>query len=276
MYVRLAFAVAAHMEPDVLLVDEVLAVGDAEFQKKCLGKMQTVVRHGRTVLFVSHNMAAMKALCDRAVLLDAGRVVADGPVDAIVDRYLGTGAAPVAQTVIPDDAVRSGSGEARFRSVELMTIDGRPCGELYFGQRFRIRVTVEVIRPIAAAVAGVVIDALDGTSVASAFSTDRRAPPLALPSGWQVLEVDVDLHLLPRTYAIKLMLNRTDGYDIDVVQRTLDFIVMNVAETGGDSYPWGTVHGYVRAQAAWRGPAPVTPATPESLAVAGPSARQRP
>ena len=69
MYVRLAFAVAAHLEPEILLVDEVLAVGDAEFQKKCLGKMQTVVREGRTVLFVSHNMAAIKSLCQRAILL---------------------------------------------------------------------------------------------------------------------------------------------------------------------------------------------------------------
>lgn len=88
MYVRLAFAVAAHLEPDILIVDEVLAVGDAEFQKKCLGKMHDVSRGGRTVLFVSHNMAAIQALCSRAIWLDTGTVAHQGPVDECIGRYL--------------------------------------------------------------------------------------------------------------------------------------------------------------------------------------------
>src|SRR5437870_342733 len=88
MYVRLAFAVAAHLEPEILIVDEVLAVGDAEFQKKCLGKMQEVSKGGRTVLFVSHNMAAIKSLTTRSVVLDAGRVVFDGAAPAAIHAYL--------------------------------------------------------------------------------------------------------------------------------------------------------------------------------------------
>src|SRR4051812_43768777 len=89
MYVRLAFAVAAHLEPEILIVDEVLAVGDTEFQKKCLGKMDEVSRReGRTVLFVSHNLAAVAQLANRAVLLDNGRVAFDGPVSAAVSAYL--------------------------------------------------------------------------------------------------------------------------------------------------------------------------------------------
>jgi lipopolysaccharide transport system ATP-binding protein len=88
MYVRLAFAVAAHLEPEILIIDEVLAVGDAEFQKKCLGKMQDVSqREGRTVLFVSHNMSAVRSLCNRAVLLADGKVVASGTANAMTDRY---------------------------------------------------------------------------------------------------------------------------------------------------------------------------------------------
>lgn len=87
MYVRLAFAVAAHLEPEILVVDEVLAVGDAEFQKKCLGKMSEVTGGGRTVLFVSHNMTAVSALCDRALLLDRGRAVAQGEVETILATY---------------------------------------------------------------------------------------------------------------------------------------------------------------------------------------------
>ncbi len=88
MYVRLAFAVAAHLEPEILVIDEVLAVGDAEFQKKCLGKMNDVASQGRTVLFVSHNMAALGNLCKNAVLLDKGRIVREGLSSDIIDFYL--------------------------------------------------------------------------------------------------------------------------------------------------------------------------------------------
>ena len=90
MYVRLAFAVAAHLEPEILVVDEVLAVGDAQFQKKCLGKMSEVAGQGRTVLFVSHNMTAIRRLCERAVLLDQGVVVNIGQVDEVVSTYMDT------------------------------------------------------------------------------------------------------------------------------------------------------------------------------------------
>ena len=88
MYMRLAFAVAAHLEPEILIVDEVLAVGDAAFQKKCLGKMKDVVGHGRTILFVSHNMAAIQQLCRRCILLRKGAVVADGSCSSVTSEYL--------------------------------------------------------------------------------------------------------------------------------------------------------------------------------------------
>lgn len=87
MRVRLAFAVAAHLEPEILLVDEVLAVGDAEFQKKCLGKMDSISKEGRTVLFVSHNMQAVRSLCSRAILLDRGKKICDGDVNTVINRY---------------------------------------------------------------------------------------------------------------------------------------------------------------------------------------------
>lgn len=98
MYVRLAFAVAAHLEPEILIVDEVLAVGDAEFRKKCLGKMQDVAGHGRTVLFVSHDMAAMRALCNTCILVRDGQIQAKGDTEAIVNKYTRTN--PVANSKI--------------------------------------------------------------------------------------------------------------------------------------------------------------------------------
>jgi lipopolysaccharide transport system ATP-binding protein len=118
MYLRLAFAVAAHLEPEILIVDEVLAVGDAAFQKKCLGKMGAVARDGRTVVFVSHNMGAVQMLCRSALLLSAGRVVASGPTGQVVAEHLRL-SGQTSIVPIPDRTDRSGSGRVRFHSLSL-------------------------------------------------------------------------------------------------------------------------------------------------------------
>jgi lipopolysaccharide transport system ATP-binding protein len=119
MFVRLAFAVAAHLEPEILIVDEVLAVGDAVFQQKCMGKMDAVSkREGRTVLFVSHNMAAIQHLCGRAVLLKGGQIHTEGDPARVVSEYLTD--ARQGQTVSLDDwKDRSTTGEARITRVEI-------------------------------------------------------------------------------------------------------------------------------------------------------------
>ena len=118
MFMRLAFAVAAHLEPDILLVDEVLAVGDAAFQKKCLGKMGNVAKEGRTVLFVSHNMASIVSLCNRAALIDSGRILCDGIPGDIVGRYLQS-AATMGSVSLDERADRDGDGTVRFTSLQI-------------------------------------------------------------------------------------------------------------------------------------------------------------
>ncbi len=124
MYVRLAFSVAAHLEPEILLVDEVLAVGDASFQKKCLGKMGQVSREGRTILFVSHNMAAVKALCRKAVLISDGAVAASGMVADVVDDYL-LGTAPgVGVREWRDSATAPGNESVHVSYVRIIPPEG--------------------------------------------------------------------------------------------------------------------------------------------------------
>ena len=113
MYVRLAFAVAAHLEPEVLLIDEVLAVGDASFQKKCLGKMGDVARTGRTIVFVSHNMAAIQNLCTRACLLSGGKLTYSGPVGTVIDKYLAE-TRDTSQRDLVSRTDRQGDGRLRF------------------------------------------------------------------------------------------------------------------------------------------------------------------
>jgi len=120
MYVRLAFAVAAHLEPEILLVDEVLSVGDAEFRRRCLGRMEDLSQSGRTVLFVSHNMQAVSQLCDRTIWLEKGEIVRDGPSSEVVARYLQAGHGTSSSREFPDLAKAPGGDLVRIRSVRVV------------------------------------------------------------------------------------------------------------------------------------------------------------
>jgi lipopolysaccharide transport system ATP-binding protein len=125
MKVRLAFAVAAHLEPEILIIDEVLAVGDADFQRKCLGKMRDQTQEGRTVLFVSHNMGAVLDLCPRAIILKNGQIAAEGPSREMVEQYLSTLFVPVDNMNLRDLSTRSGDGRLRFAAAYFQSQDGK-------------------------------------------------------------------------------------------------------------------------------------------------------
>lgn len=126
MYVRLAFAVAAHLEPEILLVDEVLAVGDSSFQKKCLGKMGDVATQGRTVLFVSHNMVAIQNLCSRVIWLNGGKVMEAGQTDQVVSKYLSTSFSPKTEQVWNDLETAPGNDKVRLHRVCVRPEGGQP------------------------------------------------------------------------------------------------------------------------------------------------------
>jgi lipopolysaccharide transport system ATP-binding protein len=135
MYVRLGFAVAAHLPAEILVIDEVLAVGDAEFQKRCLGKMGEVSKSGRTVLFVSHNMAAVSALCSRAVVLSAGKIVKDGKADEAVSVYMASVAHLEAEADLSQRKERQGEGPLRFRRFRVLGPENRPVAVCKAGDR---------------------------------------------------------------------------------------------------------------------------------------------
>jgi lipopolysaccharide transport system ATP-binding protein len=254
MYVRLAFAVAAHLEPEVLLVDEVLAVGDLAFQRKCLGKMGQVSRQGRTILFVSHNMTAVKTLCTRAVLFEDGRVAADGDVDGVVARYLTGGLDTARSGAIPETAPRFSDlpGEASFRSVRLTDLTGRPVSQLYFGQPFRVHVCCDVFREIPDGHIEVSISTQDGIHVTCSTSMDSGAGDRSFSPGRHEWTATFEnLTLLPRQYTIDVGLHHRHGATADLVGRVLDFTVLRVAESGDDHYPWPQTRGLIRAPARW-------------------------
>jgi lipopolysaccharide transport system ATP-binding protein len=258
MYVRLAFAVASHLEPEILVIDEVLAVGDMTFQKKCLGKMDQVRRDGRTVLFVSHNMTAVKSLCSRALLLEGGRIAHDGTVDEVVNRYLTAGAKGPRSGVIPENAERHSdvNDEARLRSVRLTDAEGRPVSRLYFGQPFRVEFTCDLLKDIDDGHFEVGISTLDGTQVTYTTTLDGGHGPRFLAKGRHEVRADFDVVLLPREYTIDLGVHHHGGTTADFVQRTYDFTVLGIAENGSDHYRWNRVRGLVRAPARWHFEAP--------------------
>jgi lipopolysaccharide transport system ATP-binding protein len=137
MYLRLAFSVAAHLEPEILIVDEVLAVGDAGFQKKCLGKMGDVAKEGRTVLFVSHNIAAIRNLCSRCILLESGRISIAGHTDRVIEAYLCNNERHDTEDLaLRKD--RKGNGIVRFKSVSFRRLDGIPTSTFLSGENCEI------------------------------------------------------------------------------------------------------------------------------------------
>lgn len=172
MYVRLAFAVAAHLEPDILVVDEVLAVGDAQFQKKCLGKMESVSREDRTVLFVSHNMGAVTALCNRGVLLEAGRAVCAGPIDEVVARY--TMGLADRELSVDNCNRRGGSGGIRVRRVWVCDANGATTNRVVSGAAvsFHLEACVEeAYRNGKPVVVGFAVDTLHGERLLTCVSS---------------------------------------------------------------------------------------------------------
>src|SRR5262245_6739355 len=136
MYVRLAFAVAAHLEPEILIVDEVLAVGDAAFQKKCLGKMDNVAKQGRTVLFVSHNMTAVEALCTRGIYLSEGCVASDAPILESIRRYISESSNSTSQS-LAERSDRYGDGRLRFTAWWIEDQEGLRVSNVIVGQNIR-------------------------------------------------------------------------------------------------------------------------------------------
>lgn len=146
MYVRLAFAVAAHLEPEILILDEVLAVGDSAFQKKCLGKMGEVASQGRTVLFVSHNMAALAGLCSRAILLTQGSLLADGPANDIIRQYIELGRESIGEKIWPDHASAPGSDKVRLHAVRIVS-DEAVTSDIEIDKEIRIEIEFWNMRP---------------------------------------------------------------------------------------------------------------------------------
>jgi len=245
MRVRLAFAVAAHLEPEILLIDEVLAVGDASFQQRCLGKMRDVAgREGRTVLFVSHNMAAVTALCDRVVCLADASIAAQGDPGAAVAAYLSSQAAADEADLRATDR-REGTGEAIYTHARLLDVENQPITLLPMGQPLTIELRFETRS------GAVLDDPCFGVSLRNGVGqpllrltsreTHGQLPPVHT-NGTVRLRID-HLNLLPGNYYVTLGLSNK-GQQVDLITDAVKFeIVPRAVYPTGRVVPQGS--GYV-------------------------------
>ena len=225
MFARLGFSVAAHLEPDILVIDEVLSVGDFAFQRKGLEKMRAVAKSGATVIFVSHNLQAVAEFCERGLLLERGRVIADGPTDQVVRRYLDTA---------PNPGSRVAQGPVKVSKVGISGNDGET-GRFIAGQNARVSVAIEASAPVEKV--AVVLDVFN-TEFYEVFNTSSErlgALPLSLEAGEKaVCDFDVELNLGPGTYYVGVYLYRYDvQHEYDHVFPATSFVVTTDRDTRG-------------------------------------------
>jgi lipopolysaccharide transport system ATP-binding protein len=256
MYVRLAFSVAAHLLPDILLLDEVLAVGDAAFQRKCLAKMETLAQsEGHTIVFVSHSSQAVRDVAKRIVLLEHGRVAMDGPADNVVSDYLDR-IMPVQHggaAVIGPGVERTGTGEARITQVALLDDQGELTERIPYGSPLTIALTVEADEGIPDLAAEVGISTIDGGRFMTAYTTEGGGLDyFPVESGKFELRVRIDATLYPGDYAVDAGLYNKRGAQLDDLERVLSFRVPLMGPEGSDEhYPWEVTRGSVRPRSNW-------------------------
>jgi lipopolysaccharide transport system ATP-binding protein len=241
MYTRLAFAVAAHLEPEILIVDEVLAVGDAGFQKKCLGKMGEVAKEGRTVLFVSHNMSAIRSLCSTGILLKSGQVVAAGSTEIVLDRYASR-----------ESAVRGGAIEYEssvpglgLRDVYFVDVsNGTRTDTLAFAQNYELRIEIKPASTPLSGAAAVTITDVEGNKVSMLVSVEEGLPFFDLSRITVVRFSIPDVALTPGAY--RLSVDLLDRYSRFLFSEFAAEFTIEPRQLKDAPWPYTKMHGFCR------------------------------
>jgi lipopolysaccharide transport system ATP-binding protein len=253
MLVRLGFAVAAHLEPEILVVDEVLAVGDADFQKKCISKMKDISKEGRTIIFVSHNMASVRNLCTRGVVLEKGQLAFEGSVDESISYYIGeANVTSGVQVTIPDSKRLYNTGEAKFLECRMSNEDGVVANEFYFRESFNIQLILEAQKKLNSVNLAIGIVSKYGEVIAFSASKDEKYGPIDIESGKTQFSLVIKENLMPGDYFLNLSASYSlSGSSIDFIEYFYPFKVLKETKENDFEYPWATVHGYVELRSNW-------------------------
>lgn len=239
MRVRLAFAVAAHLEPEILVIDEVLAVGDIAFQKKCLGKMDQISKqYGNTVLFVSHNMQTIRALCSRAIVLSAGEIIAEGDVHEAVDIYNSNllNRDFSSTTLVNDESIRRGSGAVRFNDLRLLDAKGNERHLFEMGEKVRFSLSYEVFENVPNLYVSIAFRSGKMGEIITSLR-HRVTGKVIKKNTKSSLELEIpELNLRPGEYTLYFWLGNQDSRPYDLVDGLLPPLVVhaegNIDELG--------------------------------------------
>jgi lipopolysaccharide transport system ATP-binding protein len=252
MYVRLAFAVAAHLESEILIVDEVLAVGDADFQNKCLGKMKNVsTQQGRTVIFVSHNMASVKSLCRTGLLLDKGRIIEHGAIDHVINRYLNSAARNPAYDAITNDMHIIATGEAYFRSLAVKSIHTEQLNAIPFDGPLSISFTFECLTSVKNMFFDIKIMSREGVEISLSQSNWSALGYHSFEQGTYSMKAEIENRLQPGLYFLTLGAHKADGTTYAYLENIISFEVLSISFGGGEGYNQSWTHGYFRPATDW-------------------------
>ncbi len=255
MYVRLAFSVAAHLEPEILIMDEVLAVGDAAFQQKCLDKMREIRRRGHTIFFVSHNLPAVTRLCKRAILLERGRVVADGPAQEVVNSYLNSSWKAGAERDWPELREAPGDEVARLRRVRVCDERGATIASSDIRRPVLIEVTYDVLEAGHVLTTGVALFNEEGTEVFTTHDTGDEWRRRGRPAGRYTSTVRIPGNLLSEGSLVAHVSIMTHFPSTILRARAKEAAAFQVVDEGvGDSARGdyvGTMRGVVRPLLEW-------------------------
>lgn len=232
MYTRLAFSVAAHLEPEVLIVDEVLSVGDAAFQRKSLGKMGDVAREGRTVLFVSHNMPAVQVLCEAVMVIESGRIVEISPADQAIRRYYGS-VAQSGEVAFPVSHSHD-SAKAQYLRLRMLNSDGNVTGAFVMGSSIAIELEFRSPIPLRNPTFGVIICGALGDRIIRMNTRDMLVQVPQINVGGRVLLTIDETRLLPGTYSLTVGLSE-GGVQHDLRENSIQFEIQPwvISELGG-------------------------------------------
>lgn len=224
MYVRLGFSVAINVDPDILLVDEVLAVGDASFQAKCMEKFAEFRADGKTVIIVSHALETMRSMCDQVAWLEHGRLLSVGKPDELVDNYADTG--HVDRETTADGSTRWGSGEAQVERLELLDSSGTATHAVRTGDEVTVRLHYRTTEPIPRPVFGLALETLSGVYVWASHTRDAGYVPARISGSGSVDLAIPRLMLLPGTYDLHVsIVDYTTQHQFDFIRRACRFDV---------------------------------------------------
>lgn len=253
MYVRLAFAVAAHLESEILIVDEVLAVGDAEFQKKCLGKMGDISKgEGRTVLFVSHNMGAVKSLCNNGLLLAYGSVLYKGKIKETIEQYVGFLSKVAITTDFKNNVSTYNTGEMKFYKFYMADSKGIAIESVNYMADIYLFFELYSYIDLHDAIIDVKINTIEGISVVYTMNNYSTPTVIRIKKGLNRFMCKMQNSLQPDKYTFTIGVHRSGGATIEYLENIYMFEVLPVSLLSGNDYPYDFKLGVVRTESTWK------------------------